>query len=362
MKKILFTAKDLNLGGIEKALVVLLNYLSKENTITLVLENKEGVLLKDLNSNIKVEQYKPAKNKIVVIQKFRNMCKRIGASIKYNNKYDISVSFATYSIPGSFIARIASKKAILWGHADYLSLYNNNINKMRQFFEDIQYDKFNKIVFVAESAKENFIKFFPEKKESTYYCNNLINAEKIKEMSNEEIKLKKENDIITFLNVGRHDEKQKRLTRIIEVANKLKEDGYKFRVVFVGDGKDSDKYKKLVKEKQLENYILFEGARKNPYPYYKIADCVVLSSDYEGYPVVFLESFIFNKPIITTKVSDYKDVENGRGIVCEKTVESLYYSMKSFLDNGYNIENKFNVQKFNDQIIEKLNNIIFDKI
>ena len=66
-------------------------------------------------------------------------------------------------------------------------------------------------------------------------------------MSNEEIKLKKENDIITFLNVGRHDEKQKRLTRIIEVANKLKEDGYKFRVVFVGDGKDSDKYKKIVK-------------------------------------------------------------------------------------------------------------------
>ena len=362
MKKLLFTARDMNLGGIEKALVMLVNYLSDENEITLVLENKEGILLNELKNNIKVQEYKPAKSKLKIFQKIQNLIKRIKAVFKYKNKYDVSVSFTTYSIPGSFIARVASKKTILWGHADYLRLFDEDKSKMEKFFKDIKYNDFSKIVFVAKSAKESFLKVFPEKKECTYYCNNLVDSIKIKEMSNEQIQLKEEDNVITFLNVGRHDEKQKRLTRIIEASGKLKEDGYKFRVVFVGDGEDSEKYKKLVEEKQLGNYIIFEGAKKNPYPYYKIADCVVLSSDYEGYPVVFLESFIMNKPVITTRVSDFEDVNDGRGIVCEKTIESIYRAMKDFLENGYSIENLFDCEEYDKKMIQILNSIFFDKI
>ena len=56
-KKILFTANDLRIGGIEKALVTLLNYLIEENyDITLVLERKKGELLKKLDYRIKVDR------------------------------------------------------------------------------------------------------------------------------------------------------------------------------------------------------------------------------------------------------------------------------------------------------------------
>ena len=48
-------------------------------------------------------------------------------------------------------------------------------------------------------------------KEKTIVCNNLIDNKKIEKLAEEEIELKKE-EIITFLNVGRHDEKQKRLS------------------------------------------------------------------------------------------------------------------------------------------------------
>ena len=358
MKKILFTARDMNVGGIEKALVVLLNYLSEENDITLVLENKVGILLNELNSKIKIEEYKPAKNKIKIIQKIQNMCKRIIAILKYKNKYDASVSFATYSISGSFIARLASKKSILWGHADYFSVFNEDEKEMRKFFNSIQYDKFSKIVFVAKSAKESFSKIFPEKKNNTYYCNNLVDAEKIKELSNEKIEFKKDNSIITFLNVGRHDEKQKKLSRIIEASYKLRKDGYEFKVIFVGDGQDFITYKDMVKEKELEDIIIFEGAKKNPYPYFRVSDCVVLSSDYEGYPVVFLESFILGKPIITTKVSDYEDVENGRGIVCEKTTKGVYDGMRKFLDGGYTVKDAFDFDEVNSRNRSMLNEIL----
>lgn len=251
MKKILFTARDLNLGGIEKALVMLTNYLSEEGyDITVVLEKKEGILLDELDSKIKVYEYRPAENKIKLFQKIENMCKRIKAILKYKDKYDVGVSFATYSIPGSFIARIASKKSILWGHADYFSLFDEDEDKMKRFFESVHYNKFSKVVFVAESAKRTFLNVFPEMEKVTYHCNNLIDSEKIKSMASENIDLKKDEKVTTFLNVGRHDEKQKKLTRIIEASKMLKDDGYSFKVIFVGNGESTDFYKELSKKER----------------------------------------------------------------------------------------------------------------
>ncbi len=49
-KKLLFTAYDLNVGGIEIALINLLNKINyNKYEVTLVLEKKNGSLLKDLN-------------------------------------------------------------------------------------------------------------------------------------------------------------------------------------------------------------------------------------------------------------------------------------------------------------------------
>ena len=55
MKKILFTTYSLEIGGIEKALITLLNYLASQEKydITLVLEENKGELLNDLNKKIK---------------------------------------------------------------------------------------------------------------------------------------------------------------------------------------------------------------------------------------------------------------------------------------------------------------------
>ena len=194
-------------------------------------------------------------------------------------------------------------------------------------------------------------------KEKTMVCNNLIDGEKIIKSAEEKIELKKEN-ITTFINVGRHDEHQKRLTRIIESAKMLKQKNKQFKILFVGSGDDSEKYKKMVKRYELEEQIIFLGKKKNPYPYYKISDCVVLSSNYEGYPVVFLESMILNKPLITTKVSDYDEIEGKYGYVTEKDVKEIAEKMESIIDNGYEIKEKFDYKKYNEDIIAKLEQLI----
>lgn len=378
MKKILFTAHSLGLGGIETALITLLEELAKkEHEITLVLEKKEGIFLDTLNPKIKVIEYCPSNQKIVPIRKAINMFKQLKFKLKYKNKFHFAAAYATYSLSNGFVARTASKNSAIWVHLDYLTQNNNNEQLTKNYYKELRCEEFKQIIFVSEEARENFLKLFPNCKEKVIYCNNLIDGEKILEKAEEpvieaeegSVKQQKDSDnlranvvepepkIITFLNVGRHDEKQKQLSKLIQVAEMLKQDGFKFKVLFVGDGQDTNLYKEMVKNKKLEDTITFLGKKKNPYPYYKISDCVVLTSDYEGYPVVFLESMILKKPIITTNVSDYKTIEGKYGQVTTKEIDSIYKAMKNFIENGFEIKEEFDYKKYNEEIIQKLEKI-----
>lgn len=358
MKKLLFAAYSLDLGGIEKALVTLVNKLQeKEYEITIVLEKKQGIFLEELNKNIQIIEYRPSENKNKLKRKITNLFKRIKFIKEYKNKFDFSACFATYSNVAAFVARTASKNSALWGHADYTTLYQNNIKEVKQFFQEKKYQKFKHIIFVSQEGKNAFIKIFPKMEERTIVCNNLIEYKKIKELAEESVDWKKDKNKVTFVNVGRHEERQKKLTRLIRVAKKLKENKQQFQILLIGDGPEHEMYKQMVKNEKLEDVIFFLGKKVNPYPYFKLADCMILTSEYEGYPVVFLESFILNKPIITTKVSDYKEVENQYGIVTEKNEKSIYEAMNTFIEKGFTMQTKFDANQYNEEIIKKLEQI-----
>lgn len=362
MKKLLFAAVDMDVGGIENALLTLLNYLvGKGYNITLVLEKRQGVFLDNLDNRINIIQYTPTKSKNIFIRKSINLMKRILFTIRYRSKFDFSASFATYSRVASFVARTASKNSVLWGHADYLELFNGDEEKVKEFFNELHYDDFRRIVFVSKKACQSFIHVYPNVKDKVLFCNNLVDYEKIKDLANENIE--KEKEKYTFVNVGRHDEVQKKLTRIIEATKMLKEDNWDFEVLFIGEGKDTELYKKLVEKFGVQNEIKFLGLKKNPYPYMKLADSIILSSAYEGYPVVFLEALILNKPIITTNVADaIQDINGKYGKVVDKTTKDLYKVMKQFIEHGYEIEYKFNPEEYNKEIMENLENLINNRI
>lgn len=356
MKKILFSAYSLDVGGIETALITLIKNIHLNYSITLVLEKKEGIFLNDIPKEVNIITYKPYEFKIKLIRKMFNYIKQQLFKIKYKNKFDFSACYATYSYSASFVARCASKNNALWVHNDYMSFYNNNIEKYKEFFKKIKAKEFKKIIFVSENDKNTFQKNFAELEEKCIYCNNLINYKKILQKAKEPCEdFTPKNNIVTFINIGRHDEKQKRLSRIIWATRKLNEEGFIFRVVFIGDGKDTEEYKK---QAQGIKNIEFLGRKANPYPYLLKSDCLLMSSDYEGYPVVFIESLILGKTIITTDVSDSKkDIERKYGIVVEKTKEGVYNGMKEFLQKGFSME-KFNPETYNEEILEKLKEII----
>ena len=184
MKKLLFAAFSLDIGGIEKALVTLTNKLQEIGyDVTIVLEKKQGVFLEELNKNIHIIEYTPDESKNILKRKIINLYKRIKFILKYKNKFDFAACFATYSLAASFISRVASKNSALWGHANYLTLFENDTEKVKEFFKERKYNKFKNIVFVSEEGRESFIKIFPEMDKNTIVCNNIIYNKKIIEMS-----------------------------------------------------------------------------------------------------------------------------------------------------------------------------------
>lgn len=403
-KKILFSAVTLDVGGIETALVTLLNYLAeqKENIesaesgeaidklenefkydITLVLEKKQGLFLDELNPQIKIVEYTPNNNKIIPIRKAINLLKQWKFKLQYKNKFDFSCSYATYSNPGAFVARTASEKSALWCHMDYLGLFEQDKKKVKKFFGEKHFEEFKKIIFVSEKSKHTFLQVFPYMASRTLHINNLIDYKKIIKQSEEIIKHDKktsddtENTDITktkistisenlrdnesqvlFANVSRHDEKQKRITRIIKAAKLLNKEKMNFKVILVGAGVDSNDYKELVKKYKLTEKVIFLGRKKNPYPYMKEADCILLTSDYEGSPVTFTEAMVLNKPIITTDVAGAEQIKEKYGYVVDKKINAIKKAMKDYIQNGYEIKEKFEPEEYNKTIISEIEKII----
>ena len=86
-----------------------------------VLKTSTGTLFKDyLPHSCKLLEYRTS-----IFQK------NIHKQVPTTGFFDVnSSSFATYSNSSAFVARIASKNQYLWAHADYLTLFKNDIDKI----------------------------------------------------------------------------------------------------------------------------------------------------------------------------------------------------------------------------------------
>ena len=77
-KKIILFMTTMYTGGIENALIELLNKLDYEKyDVTLFLENKKGELLHKINKNVKIYNYNLSYSKNVIYRKIVNGFKRL---------------------------------------------------------------------------------------------------------------------------------------------------------------------------------------------------------------------------------------------------------------------------------------------
>ena len=90
------------------------------------------------------------------------------------------------------------------------------------------------------------------------------------------------------LYVGRLDEIQKSLCRLLEIWTLLYNKYPDWQLKLVGDGNDKVNLQKYVKEKQLNN-VYFEGQQSDVAKYYKEASIVCLTSNFEGWGMALTE-------------------------------------------------------------------------
>lgn len=115
---------------------------------------------------------------------------------------------------------------------------------------------------------------------------------------------KKEKEIIY---VGRLDDTQKRVYRILETWNLLESKYPDWHLTFVGDGEEREGMQRVVNKMGLKRvqFVGFQAPRK----YYERASILILTSEFEGFPLVLAECMSFGVvPVVYGSYSAVFDI------------------------------------------------------
>lgn len=136
---------------------------------------------------------------------------------------------------------------------------------------------------------------------------------------------------ITFVTVGRLSP-EKNQTRLIKAFAAVHAEHPETRLLIVGDGPLFDELDSLITRLGLSESVVLTGQQKAARTIMANSDCFVLSSDYEGQPMVILEALVLGLPIVTV---DFGSGENalpkGGGLMVPQSVEGLAAGMESYL-------------------------------
>ena len=159
--------------------------------------------------------------------------------------------------------------------------------------------------------------------------NNFVDVDRIQRCSLEKVDIKKQKGKILFVFVGRLEEASKKISRILLLVKQIPE----IELWMIGDGPDRFSYEKQVGEYKIEKRVRFLGKQSNPYPYMKEADYFILTSDYEGFPVVSLEAIVLKKPLISTIDVGDDQIELKRDVatMVSKDPEKMVKEVKAIL-------------------------------
>ena len=346
MKKIIFVIDSLHCAGAEKSLITLLSLLDySKYEVDLQLFGYGGALEKLLPKEVNL--LKPlkytsfcelsiksafkysikrfntkmisARLKFTVsirkakysnVQKARIFWQKVSSVIEDNEKkYDIAISYAQ-GVPTFYVAdKIKARKKYAWVNTSY-RLEEEEIKFVKKY-----YDEYQEIIAVSHSAKDIFLKSFPE------YFNKV----------NEEID---DNGYIKILTIGRLAY-GKRYDRAIEASKILKNKGIKFKWYVLGIGPLEDELKKSIKDNNLKDNFILLGVKINPYPYIKKCDIYVQTSDFEGFGLAIAEARMLNKPVVTTRFDSVYNqmIDRKNGLVVDLNARSVSDGILELINN-----------------------------
>lgn len=169
-----------------------------------------------------------------------------------------------------------------------------------------------------------------------------------------------------FLAVGRFSHRHKGFDLLIEAFNIFAKDNKEWALDIVGEGVEEPLYRKMIADYKLEERITLHPFTNNIQQYYTNAQVYVLSSRWEGMPLVLMEAMSHGLPIISSDLPICKEIMGDFGMyftngnvneLAERLHKATEIEWNKKSEEAIQIAQKFNIQ----HIIEQWNKIIYER-
>lgn len=348
MKKITFFTYDVYpSGGTERVMIMIANELAKKYSVEIisVLKSSDRPSYQ-INPNIKIIDLNLKKTEPLILH-YPFLSMNIKKLLEQYTT-DVFICVGMRYVPISIFMN-KSAKYIAWEH------YNSFVNKrfsVGDIGRRIASKKADRIVVLSDKDRLNNINLFKTKEDKIV---RIYNPSDYKELSDKyDINSKR------IVSVGRVVN-QKGFDYLLEVARNVLNKHQDWQWDIFGDGKDKEELINKVKEYSLENSVFFKGKVSNMKERYKEYAMYVMTSRYEGFPMVNIEAHSARLPIVSFDCpcgpsEMILDGENGYLVDCfniEKMSEMINY-----LIENPEIRQEFSDNTTKDKEKLKMSNII----
>ena len=378
--KVLFRHRSMEMGGVEKVMLSLLNNLDRNKfDMTVLLSLNQGELRDEFPKHVRKvyladgkEDFSknPLMQKIQLFQrknrleKFRKNPEIIDRDI-LKDIYDLEIGMTYNDFEPVLNSSNKNSKKVGWFHSEI------QVPKLQPLVPKIleHFPQFHYMIYCSEKIKNLMHEHYPNlnyPKESVII--NAIPIEEIKQKANADFLLPNAESKI-FVSVGRLHTR-KGYHKLMDAHKKLLNEGFQHTVIIIGDGEELPNLLEQQKNLGVEKSFVFAGNQMNPYPFIKNADFFIMPSESEAWPLVIAEALILQKPIIATKVGDVESMIEDRktGYLIDYDTHEIYVAMKEFLtneklvsdlrENLTAIEKQFDNKKIFDEVEEIFVNLL----
>jgi glycosyltransferase involved in cell wall biosynthesis len=152
-----------------------------------------------------------------------------------------------------------------------------------------------------------------------------------------------------FVTVGRLSP-EKNHARLIRAFQQVLAKHPDARLLIVGTGPLRDQLQAQIDAAGIGKAVTLTGAYQNPYAIMAACDCFVLSSRYEGQPMVILEAAVCNLPIVSTAFSSVHDALPDDSVhVVGQSDEALAEGMLAYL-NGDVSQSHLDIEAYTAEV------------
>ncbi|WP_407403335.1 glycosyltransferase [Chryseobacterium sp.] len=368
--KVLFRHRSMEMGGVEKVVLSMLNNLNREKfEMTICLNINQGELRNEISTHVRkvfIADGKEDLSKNPLLQKIQLVKRKLRLEAAQKNPtiaqkllgedYDVEIAttYAAFSSVLNSSNRLSKK--IGWFHSDI------TLPKLQPLVPKIleQIPQFDYFIFGSQQTKEIFVETYPNiKLPENQVILNAIPIEELKRKAKDFVPNLPQKPV--FCSVARLHSR-KGFHKLMDAHAQLLREGFDHHIVIVGDGDEKENLKKQAAGLGVTESFEFFGSLMNPYPYVKNADFFILPSESEGWPLIIADTLILQKPIISTNVGGVPEmIEHLKtGYLIDYETEQMYEAMKKFLtdkatvstlqENLKNIEKQFDNQKIFDAV------------